>query len=319
MRCFLRIPGASFRVRLLARDFKVMGLDWTTGFTKSTMREFGVPDLMSIVRRGDGTLFICQDADLKLLEADFRAHDKVDLTLRPVFAHQSVGLRRLPRDDPGSPTAHNSLESGQVRVLNRRPSWKSTFSPLGSRVKLELIDRPRDGSASHRRRAADVATVSDAVARHCPGESELKGEPSDSRLAEANHAAVALLAAMTALVVAGIGFLSRWGFSDNSPLEWAKYVGLSWFLIHFSVLIRTLLGLPRPGDSGSWWNGHANLSLAALGLVAAGGILWDGSTGVGMETSVVRHPAAALFALVGILGFLCGHSSPLCEVSHSAV
>ena len=133
----------------------------------------------------------------------------------------------------------------------------------------------------------------------------MKGEPSDSRLAEANHAAVALLAAMTALVVAGIGFLSRWGFSDNSPLEWAKYVGLSWFLIYFSVLIRTLFGLPRPGDSGSWWNGHANLSLAALGLVAAGGILWDGSTGAGMETSVVRHPAAALFALVGILGFLC--------------
>ncbi|HEV8001239.1 MAG TPA: hypothetical protein VGP63_15235, partial [Planctomycetaceae bacterium] len=133
----------------------------------------------------------------------------------------------------------------------------------------------------------------------------MKGEPSDSRLAEANHAAVALLAAMTALLVAGIGFLSRWGFSDNSPLEWAKYVGLSWFLIHFSVLIRTLIGLPRPGDSGTWWNGHAHLSLAALGLVAAGGILWDGSTGAGMEASVVRHPGAALLALVGILGFLC--------------
>jgi hypothetical protein len=133
----------------------------------------------------------------------------------------------------------------------------------------------------------------------------LKGEPSDSRLAEANHAAVALFAAIMALVVAGIGFLSRWGFSDNSPLEWAKYVGLSWFLIYFSLVIRTLLGLPRPGNSGTWWNGHANLSLAALGLVAAGGILWDGSTGAGMEASVLRHPAAALLSLVGILGFLC--------------
>ena len=318
MRCFLRIPGASFRVRLLARDFKVMGLDWTTGFTKSTMREFGVPDLMSIVRRGDGTLFICQDADLKLLEADFRAHDKVDLTLRPVFAHQSVGLRRLPRDDPGSPTAHNSLESGQVRVLNRRPSWKSTFSPLGSRVKLELIDRPRDGSASHRRRAADVATVSDAVARHCPGESELKGEPSDSRLAEANHAAVALLAAMTALVVAGIGFLSRWGFSDNSPLEWAKYVGLSWFLIHFSVLIRTLLGLPRPGD----WDPGGTVTPTCRWP------LWDWWR-PGAFCGTARQAwgwKRALFAIRPRLSLrsweslaFSAHSSPLCEVSHSAV
>jgi hypothetical protein len=67
-----------------------MGLDWTTGFTKSRMREFGVHDLMSIVRRGDGTFFICQDADLKLLEANFRAHYKIDLTVRPVFAHQSL-------------------------------------------------------------------------------------------------------------------------------------------------------------------------------------------------------------------------------------
>jgi hypothetical protein len=74
----------------LPRDFKVMGLDWTTGFAKSRMREFGVHDLMSIVRRGDGTFLICQDADLKLLEAYFRAHYKVDLTVRPVFAHQSL-------------------------------------------------------------------------------------------------------------------------------------------------------------------------------------------------------------------------------------
>jgi hypothetical protein len=144
-----------------------------------------------------------------------------------------------------------------------------------------------------------------AVTRLCPGESELKGEPSDARLAEANHAAVALFAAITALGVAGIGFLSRWGFSDNSPLEWAKYVGLSWFLIHFSVLVRALLGLPVPRDSGCWWNSHANLSLTALGLVAAGGILWDGSTGAGVETSFVRHPAAAIFTLVGIVGFFC--------------
>jgi hypothetical protein len=76
--------------RSLPRDFKVMGLDWTTGFAKSRMREFGVHDLLSIVRRGDGTFFICQDADLKLLEAYFRAHYKMGLTVQPVFAHQSL-------------------------------------------------------------------------------------------------------------------------------------------------------------------------------------------------------------------------------------
>ena len=84
---FLALP---FAPGSLPRDFKVMTLDWTTGFTKSRMREFGVHDLMSLVRRGDGTFFICQEADLKLLEAYFRAHYKVGLTVRPVFAHQSL-------------------------------------------------------------------------------------------------------------------------------------------------------------------------------------------------------------------------------------
>jgi hypothetical protein len=74
----------------LPRDFKVMSLDWTTGFAKSRMTEFGIRDLMSIVRRGDGTFFICQDSDLKLLKAYFRAHYGVDLTVRLVFAHPSL-------------------------------------------------------------------------------------------------------------------------------------------------------------------------------------------------------------------------------------
>ena len=67
------------------------------------------------------------------------------------------------------------------------------------------------------------------------------GGPPDCRLADVNQAAIALFSAIVALAVAGIGFLLRLGFSDNSPLEWAKYVGLSWFLLHFSLVARKLL------------------------------------------------------------------------------
>ena len=149
-----------------------------------------------------------------------------------------------------------------------------------------------------------MATAPVAVARHCPGESELKGEPSDSRLAEANHAAIAVFAAMVALAVAGIGFLSRWGFSDNSPLEWAKYVGLSWFLIHFSVLIRGMIGLPRPGNLGNLVEQSRLLVAVALALVAAAGILLGR---LDWRRGGDQHSAASLgrnLALVGTLGFL---------------
>ena len=61
------------------------------------------------------------------------------------------------------------------------------------------------------------------------------------RVAEANQAAVGLFSAIVAVVLAAVGYLLRFGFPDNSPVEWAKYVGLSWFLVSFSLIARRLL------------------------------------------------------------------------------
>ena len=67
----------------------------------------------------------------------------------------------------------------------------------------------------------------------------------DESALEATYAQTALFASMMAPVIAAIGFLGRQGFSDNSLLEWAKFVGLSWFLIHFSYAIRKLFCIPK--------------------------------------------------------------------------
>jgi hypothetical protein len=91
------------------------------------------------------------------------------------------------------------------------------------------------------------------------------------RVAEANQAAVALFAAIVALLVAAIGFLLRFGYPNNSPLEWAKYVGLSWFLLSFSLIARRFLAVVvGTGPLGHWWASHAFLTM--LGLALACGI-----------------------------------------------
>jgi hypothetical protein len=126
-------------------------------------------------------------------------------------------------------------------------------------------------------------------------------DSADRRLVDSNHAAIALFAAIIAAVLAGIGFLSRLGFSDNSPFEWAKYVGLSWFLIHFSLLARKVLPIDDRDSSISWWKSHASLTLAALGLVAAAGTDWDGATGVRALTLTVLGTAGFLLACFTLL------------------
>jgi hypothetical protein len=111
------------------------------------------------------------------------------------------------------------------------------------------------------------------------------------RVAEANQAAVALFSAIVALVVAAIGFLLRLGFAENSPLEWAKYVGLSWFLLCFSLLARRIVSLGGDRRLGRWWSSHAFLTL--LGLAVAAGV---GTSAIdGKVTSTV-------LCLVGLAG-----------------
>ncbi len=86
--------------------------------------------------------------------------------------------------------------------------------------------------------------------------------------AESVHASIALFCGLVAAGIAGIGYLACYGFNDNSPFFWVKFVGLSWFLVTFSLLVRTLR--PIRETRGPWrsWAGHASLSLAGLTLTA---------------------------------------------------
>jgi hypothetical protein len=74
----------------LSRDFKVLDLNWTLGFSKPRTDEFHVTDLISIVRRGDGTFLVCQRSQTELLSAYIRVHYGVELKYRVAFAHHAL-------------------------------------------------------------------------------------------------------------------------------------------------------------------------------------------------------------------------------------
>ncbi len=111
----------------------------------------------------------------------------------------------------------------------------------------------------------------------------------DYRPIEASYAQAALFASLMAPVIAVIGFCGRLGFADNSPWAWARFVGLSWFLIHFSYAARKLLRTPGDPLAAPWWQGHAPLTLAGLALVVA----------CGVEQIAVTHVAVVLLAILG--------------------
>src|SRR5580698_10944416 len=113
------------------------------------------------------------------------------------------------------------------------------------------------------------------------------------RVAEANQAAVALFSAIVAFVVGAIGFLLRFGFADNSPLEWAKYVGLSWFLISFSILARKAVSLGGDRRLGRWWSSHAFLTLLGLAIAAAVG-----------TPAIDEKVTGTILCLVGVAGIV---------------
>jgi hypothetical protein len=106
---------------------------------------------------------------------------------------------------------------------------------------------------------------------------------------EASYAQTAFFASLMAPVIAAIGYLGRQGFPDNSPLQWLKFVGLSWFLIHFSCAARKLFRTPGDPLAAVWWQGHPTLTLAGLALVVV----------CGVERTGVAHIAAAVFAVLG--------------------
>ena len=110
---------------------------------------------------------------------------------------------------------------------------------------------------------------------------------------EATYAQAAFFASIMAPVIAAIGFLGRRGFSDDSLVEWTQFVGLSWFLIHCSYVVRKLFGTPA-APATVWWQGHAPLTLAGLALVV----------GCGVEHSGVARVLATAFAILGAAALL---------------
>jgi hypothetical protein len=126
----------------------------------------------------------------------------------------------------------------------------------------------------------------------------------DDKRAEAVHVAIALLGALVALGIAALGFLCRYGFADNSPLQWAKFVGLSWFLLFFSLIVRKLP--PIRGGTDRWcsWTSHASMTLAALALTALLGVARRATGEAGVAPAAfARGLALVLFGLGG-LGFV---------------
>ncbi len=130
------------------------------------------------------------------------------------------------------------------------------------------------------------------------------GAPPDRHLVDVNQAAIALFSAIVAVAVAGIGFLLRLGFADNSPFDWAKYVGLSWFLVHFSLVARKLLRIDGARHSTSWWTSHASLTLAALALAALAGVGQTRAEPQTFDPTLFLRGAAAVFSVLGAAGFV---------------
>jgi hypothetical protein len=74
----------------LLADFKVMTMGNTSGFTRQRMRELGVRDLRALVQHGGSVDFICQPADVALLDAYFWAHYGEHLRSQEIFAHPAL-------------------------------------------------------------------------------------------------------------------------------------------------------------------------------------------------------------------------------------
>ena len=105
-------------------------------------------------------------------------------------------------------------------------------------------------------------------------------------------------------VIAAIGCLGRQGFPDNSLLQWAKFVGLSWFLIHFSYAARKLFRTPGDPLVAVWWQGHPTLTLAGLAVLVACGVEQTGVARVAVMVFAMLGAAASCCALVEFAGGL---------------
>jgi hypothetical protein len=77
----------------MPRDFRVLGLDGRTHTppTKARMDEFGITDLMSIARRGDGTYLICERLPANILRVYLEAHYGVKVVYYLRYSNPLLG------------------------------------------------------------------------------------------------------------------------------------------------------------------------------------------------------------------------------------
>jgi len=115
------------------------------------------------------------------------------------------------------------------------------------------------------------------------------------------YAALVLFAGIVAAGIALSGYVCRLGFADNSVYEWATYVGVSWFLLHFSIAARMFLRTFGVTTHNHWWASHALLGLAALSLMALSGV----------EQTTIALSARAVFVVVGTVAFVASSVSLL--------
>jgi len=115
---------------------------------------------------------------------------------------------------------------------------------------------------------------------------------------------IALFSAIVSLGMACLGYLCRFGFADNSPVEWVKFVALSWFLLFFASLVRRFV-LKRLGRS-VWqsWACPAALTLSALLLAADVGAVWGFAAKRGVNQTLLGWCSSSLLLISGGIG--CG-------------
>jgi hypothetical protein len=126
----------------------------------------------------------------------------------------------------------------------------------------------------------------------------------DYRPIETTYAQAAFFASLMVPVIAAIGFCGRLGFSDDSPWMWARFVGLSWFLIHFSYAARKIVRTSGDPFLAPWWQGHPALTIAGLGIVTACGVEQAGVTRVVVTVFATLGAAALVMRTVEFSGSL---------------
>jgi hypothetical protein len=83
----------------------------------------------------------------------------------------------------------------------------------------------------------------------------------------------AIFAGVTAIVIACVYYLARWGFADNSIVAILKTISLSLFLIFLPAAYRIVRDIVRLRAGESWFNSDGAICMAGAFIVSASGFM----------------------------------------------